>query len=121
MVLEPKYGLRFGGDWTPQSFSDNMIGCLGQGSSKIQVSIVFDVQSRPSSPANEASEKEPLSESSIYQIFRRFDVLVQFPVYPYPSLPNTLWVGVWTRKHLLRKAFRGSKYLLTRYLGILED
>ena len=24
--------MRFGGDWTPQSFSDNMTGCLGYGS-----------------------------------------------------------------------------------------
>ena len=27
--MEPKYDLRFGDDWTPQSFSDNMTGFLG--------------------------------------------------------------------------------------------
>ncbi len=33
----------------------------------------------------------------------------------YPSLPNTLWVSVWTPKHLLRTLFfRGSKHLQTQ-------
>ena len=33
-----------------------------------------------------------------------------------PRLPNTLWVGVWTHKHLVRRPLGGPKYLLTRYL-----
>ena len=32
-----------------------------------------------------------------------------------PSLPNALWVGIWTPKHLL-ESWRGSKRLLRRYL-----
>ena len=33
-----------------------------------------------------------------------------------PSLPNSLWGGVWTPKHLLRIFLTGSKHFLERYL-----
>ena len=29
MVMEPKWPMRFEGDWTPQSSAENMTGCLG--------------------------------------------------------------------------------------------
>ena len=28
VVVKPKFSMRFGGDWTPQSSSENMTGCL---------------------------------------------------------------------------------------------
>ena len=33
-----------------------------------------------------------------------------------PSLPNTLWVGLWTPNHFMRRPFCGSKHLLRSYL-----
>ncbi len=38
-----------------------------------------------------------------------------------PSLPNTLWVGVWTHKHLLRRPLGGPNTYSQGIWGILED
>ena len=45
-----------------------------------RVAIVFDVPSRLPSPAADASEKEPLSASSVRIFPPAFSFLVQFPV-----------------------------------------
>ena len=38
-----------------------------------------------------------------------------------PSLPNTLWVGVWTHKPLLRRPLGGPNTYSQGIWGILED
>ena len=38
-----------------------------------------------------------------------------------PSLPNTLWLGIWTHKHLLRRPFGGPNTYSQGIWGILEN
>ena len=52
------------------------------------------------------------SAATSAQVTSSFFILFSF----FPSLPNTLWAGVCTPKHLLRMPLGGSNYLLTRYL-----
>ena len=41
--------------------------------------------------------------------------------YEIPSLPNTLWVGVWAHKHLLRRPLGGPNTYSQGIWRILED
>ena len=38
-----------------------------------------------------------------------------------PSLPISLWVGVWTHKHLLRRPFRGFQTPNGQFLGLVQS
>ena len=49
-------------------------------------------------------------------------LIVNGDINPYnPSLPNTLWVGVWIHKHLLKRLLGVPNTYSQGIWGILED